>query len=175
MTETLRSRGIISSLPAAEVASKDISKLLPGEWLNDEVINFYGVMVNRRGAAAKQRRDDGEAREEDADLLDVHVFSSFFFAKLQGSGYQGVKKWTKKVNIISSKMLWNQNVMIFTPPHAVGKFDLFQKDIIIMPINLGNAHWVCAAINISKKRFEYYDSMGKINYPILEVSPFILL
>ena len=51
------------------------------------------------------------------------------------------------------------------------QFDIFKKDIIIMPINLGNAHWVCAAINISKKRFEYYDSMGRINYAVLEVQP----
>ena len=79
------------------MAAKDISKLLPGEWLNDEVINFYGVLVNRRNAAATERKESGEPREGDENLLDVHVFSSFFFAKLQGTGYQGVKKWTKKV------------------------------------------------------------------------------
>ena len=53
---------------------------------------------------------------------------------------------------------------------GIVQFDLFKKDMIIMPINLGNMHWVCAAINIEKQRFEYYDSMGKINYNVLSVS-----
>lgn len=30
-----------------------------------------------------------------------------------------------------------------------------------MPVNLGQLHWVCAAINVAKKRFEFYDSMGR--------------
>jgi sentrin-specific protease 1 len=38
-----------------------------------------------------------------------------------------------------------------------------------MPVNLGQQHWVCAAINIKAKRFEYYDSMGKMNLGILRV------
>lgn len=43
---------------------------------------------------------------------------------------------------------------------CLAQFDTFEKDIIIMPINHNNAHWVCAAVNISLKRFEYYDSLG---------------
>ncbi|ORY55013.1 hypothetical protein BCR35DRAFT_310206, partial [Leucosporidium creatinivorum] len=39
-------------------------------------------------------------------------------------------------------------------------FDTFSKSLIIIPINLGNSHWVCSAINLEKKRFEYYDSLG---------------
>ena len=34
------------------------------------------------------------------------------------------------------------------------------KDLILLPINVGQAHWVCAAINLRLRRFEYYDSMG---------------
>lgn len=140
----LRQSGTISSLPGAEVESKDIVRLRPSQWLNDEIMTFYGVMINNRSAAAAARRKAGKAIEGDEDLLDVHVFSSFFFEKISKIGYSAVKRWTKK-------------------------FDLFQKDIILMPINLGNAHWVCAAINIAKKRFEYYDSMGRINYGVLQV------
>lgn len=29
-----------------------------------------------------------------------------------------------------------------------------------MPINIGNMHWIAAAINFKHKRFEYFDSMG---------------
>jgi len=94
----LRTNGVIAQLPAAEVSGKDIVKLAPGQWLNDEVINFYGVMVNLRSAAAKARREKGFAEPGDEDLLDVHVFNSFFFAKLTENGYTSVRRWTKKVS-----------------------------------------------------------------------------
>lgn len=38
--------------------------------------------------------------------------------------------------------------------------DIFKKDVVVIPVNLGNAHWTCAAINMRLKRIEYYDSMG---------------
>jgi len=37
---------------------------------------------------------------------------------------------------------------------------VFEKDMIIFPININNSHWTCAAVNIRDKRFEYYDSLG---------------
>ncbi len=43
------------------------------------------------------------------------------------------------------------------------RIDIFSKDIILFPINLGNSHWVCGAINMRKHRFEYYDSLGARN------------
>ncbi|CAE6404485.1 unnamed protein product, partial [Rhizoctonia solani] len=39
--------------------------------------------------------------------------------------------------------------------------DIFKKDVVLVPVNLGNAHWTCAAINFQKKRIEYHDSMGR--------------
>ena len=38
--------------------------------------------------------------------------------------------------------------------------DIFAKDLVIFPINIGNLHWTAGAINIKEKRFEFYDSMG---------------
>jgi sentrin-specific protease 1 len=40
------------------------------------------------------------------------------------------------------------------------KFDLFSKDVILIPINHNNSHWTAAAINFRTKRIESYDSMG---------------
>jgi sentrin-specific protease 1 len=34
------------------------------------------------------------------------------------------------------------------------------KDVVLLPINKGNAHWTTGAINFQLKRFEYYDSLG---------------
>lgn len=41
--------------------------------------------------------------------------------------------------------------------------------MVIFPLNLGNMHWVCAAINLRQKRFEYFDSLGGQNYAQLQV------
>ena len=40
--------------------------------------------------------------------------------------------------------------------------DIFAKDVILVPINVGGLHWTAAAINMEKKRIEYYDSMGDL-------------
>lgn len=72
-----------------------------------------------------------KARQE--VFADVHVYNTFFYDTLSKSGYSKVRKWSKK-------------------------FDTFQKAVIIIPVHLG-MHWVCAAINFKRKRFEYYDSL----------------
>ena len=52
--------------------------------------------------------------------------------------YRNVKRWSKKVP---------------------GK-DIFNLDKILFPINMGGMHWICAAIFMTKKRIEIFDSMG---------------
>lgn len=43
--------------------------------------------------------------------------------------------------------------------------DLFSKDVVVFPINLGSMHWVAGVINMRLKRIEFYDSMGdRSNY-----------
>ncbi|MCO5588157.1 hypothetical protein L7F22_042112 [Adiantum nelumboides] len=167
---TFRKQGKIASIPGAGVESHDIQKLLPRQWLNDEVINFYLKMIERRsGIAAQKRIDVLQARErvqaneytddsqriKDLELIaevkkrwngiwNVHVFNTFFFEKLSKQGYAGVRQWTRKV-------------------------DIFTKDLILLPINIGQAHWVCAAINMRKSRFEYYDSMHSHNRKAFQI------
>ena len=38
--------------------------------------------------------------------------------------------------------------------------DIFAKDLILVPVNIGGMHWTAAAINNVARRIEYYDSMG---------------
>ena len=137
---TFQRRGVIASMTGAQVEAHDLAKLRPGQWLNDEVINFYGNLIMQRANDAEAVRQ--RAREQHAALpsdacayWSVHFFSSFFWQKLQSSGFTGVQRWSRRV-------------------------DLFTKDLILLPINLGQSHWVCAAINLRLRRFEYYDSMG---------------
>ena len=79
-----------------EIAHASLSRLQPGEWLDDEVINFYGALV--------QARSDGEFPELQPDQgssRNVHYFNSFFYSKLSQQGYEAsrLKRWTKKVGL----------------------------------------------------------------------------
>ncbi|KAJ1031004.1 hypothetical protein NDA18_002229 [Ustilago nuda] len=165
----LQKRGKIAEIPGAEVNDHDVQKLKPKQWLNDEVINFYGNLILLRSNEAEKKRTEAMAAAKNTPpsptppagaagskkkgkktkltrpynkSLDtywrVHFFSSFFWANLKQRGFDGVKRWTRRI-------------------------DIFSKDLILFPINLGNSHWVCGAINMRKHRFEYYDSMGAPN------------
>ncbi|KAG1766438.1 cysteine proteinase [Suillus occidentalis] len=123
-------KGVISKVARESVNDRDLSRLLPGQWLNDEIINFYGAMILTRSESSR----DPTAKRR---MLDVHYFSTFFWPKLKNEGYeQGrLAKWTKKI-------------------------DIFSKDVILIPINHNNSHWTGAAINFRRKRIESYDSMN---------------
>ena len=59
--------------------------------------------------------------------------STFFYKKLKSDGYDGVKRWTKNVDIFEKKFLL---IPIFTPQH-----------------------WSLATINFDTKTISYYDSL----------------
>lgn len=62
-----------------ELSRDDLCRLRPGKWLNDEIINAAGNMIN----------SDSSER--------FIVLSSFFMSKLSTEGYKGVSKWLSKV------------------------------------------------------------------------------
>lgn len=131
----LHKRGVISKIAREQVCDKDISRLRPCQWLNDEIINFYGAMILSRSETFRQKPPlNGTVKTK---ILDVHYFSSFFWTKLLSEGYERARlsKWTKK-------------------------FDIFEKDMILIPVNHDNMHWTGAAINFREKRIESYDSMN---------------
>lgn len=132
-------RDFVVSIPGACAAHRDLVKLRPRSWLNDETINFYGQLVLQRSQRALALRRDPTVRApqetlDPAACWDVHVFNSFFYHKLATAGHAGVARWTRRV-------------------------DVFGKDKILFPVNLGNTHWVTGCIDFRRKRVEYYDSM----------------
>ncbi|SJX60395.1 related to Sentrin-specific protease 1 [Sporisorium reilianum f. sp. reilianum] len=162
-------KGVVSDTQGAQVSDFDVAKLRPRQWLNDEVINFYGTLILNRANEADKKRTEAMAAAKDAPAppettakgtkkgkpqrpydrsLDafwrVHFFNSFFWSNLKKRGHDSVKRWTRRI-------------------------DIFSKDIILFPINVGNAHWVCGAINMRKHRFEYYDSLGAFNQSAFEL------
>lgn len=95
---------------------EDLSTLEEQNWINDQIINMYGELIM-------------EATEQK-----VHFFNSFFHKQLVAKGYEGVKRWTKKI-------------------------DLFSKWLVLIPIHL-EIHWSLVTVSMAHKTISYYDSQG---------------
>lgn len=95
---------------------EDLSTLEEQNWINDQIINMYGELIME---ATEQR---------------VHFFNSFFHKQLVAKGYEGVKRWTKKI-------------------------DLFSKWLVLIPIHL-EIHWSLVTVSMANKTISYYDSQG---------------
>ncbi|XP_068137217.1 sentrin-specific protease 5 [Hyperolius riggenbachi] len=94
----------------------DLATLDGQNWINDQVINMYGELIM------------------DTVPDKVHFLNSFFHRQLMTKGYNGVKRWTKKV-------------------------DVFKKIMLLIPIHL-EVHWSLITVNIPKKLISFYDSQG---------------
>ena len=92
------------------ITHADLHRLLPNEFLNDTLIEFYLLYIRDRVVPPAMRGR-------------FHFFNSFLFTRLSEYGgsegvrevYGSVRKWTKGVN-------------------------LFEKDFIVMPINDADRH-----------------------------------
>jgi len=75
-----------------EVRVKDLNTLEHGQWLNDEVMNFYMALLQDRNI---------KRCNENADNIRVLLMNTFFFTKLSSNSYnyKAVKRWTKKDQI----------------------------------------------------------------------------
>ncbi len=140
---------ILASHEADSVQRGSMQTLRPGQWLNDEVINYFLKNCLARRDEALCSRETGRRRS--------HFFNSFFVQtmfdeknndpRLRGRyNYKNVKRWSKKVP---------------------GK-DIFQLKYVLCPINLDNTHWTSAVIFMEEKRIQYYDSMGGTDRAKLE-------
>jgi sentrin-specific protease 1 len=152
-----------------QVTDIDLGRLKPGTWLNDEIVNFYGQLILERSDAYPRNKGmKNGARREKHPILNVHYFNSFFFEKLSQEGYDKARlaKWTKKVQCL---LLTRERV-----PHQPfsRQFDLFSKDVALIPINHGNSHWTAAAINFRRRRIESFDSMGARRQEVFHVRLF---
>ncbi|XP_067892298.1 sentrin-specific protease 2-like [Heterodontus francisci] len=76
-------------------------------------------------------------RSKEACFPRVYAFNTFFYLKLHTGGYRTVKQWTKGI-------------------------DLFEKDLILVPVHLG-VHWCLTVADLRKKLILHLDSMGQWN------------
>lgn len=87
-----------SGTGSLNITNGDVSRLKPGEFLNDTLIEF-GLKL--------WLADLHESNPELA--MQVHVFSSFFYKKLSTKipedGYNSVRKWTSKFDLFQKKYI----------------------------------------------------------------------
>ena len=131
---------ILAKQGADSVQRGSMQTLRPGQWLNNEVINYFLKNCLARRDEKMCARDTGRRRS--------HFFNSIFVQtmfdeknddpKLRGRyNYGNVKSWSKKVP---------------------GE-DIFNLKYILCPINLNNKHWMSAVIFMEDKRIQYYNLM----------------
>jgi sentrin-specific protease 1 len=122
-----------------EITREILQCLLPGGWLNDEVINLYLELLKER-----------EKREPDK-FLKCHFFNTFFYKKLYNPNtkyeYKAVRRWTT--------------------PRKIG-YSLIDCDKIFVPIHK-EIHWCLAIIDMKEKKFQYLDSLGGDDAHVLDV------
>uniref|UniRef100_A0A182LRZ3 Ubiquitin-like protease family profile domain-containing protein n=1 Tax=Anopheles culicifacies TaxID=139723 RepID=A0A182LRZ3_9DIPT len=113
------------------ITGNDLVTLQDLNWLNDAVINFYMELLRER---SELKREQG--------LPKVYTMNTFFLPQLLKIGYSGVRRWTRKV-------------------------DLLAHDMIVVPVHVGGIHWCMSMIDLRKKTIHYYDSMGSPNNAVL--------
>lgn len=89
----LSKTGIVSRMVREQVNHEDMARLLPSQWLNDALINFYGQLIMSCASEFDQAGSSVVRKP-----LKVHFFSTFFWSKLTEGYEKGrLAKWTKKV------------------------------------------------------------------------------
>jgi hypothetical protein len=130
-----------------DIKGRDMAKLAPGCWLNDEIVNVYIGMLQERDT---RRRDGG------AHVPKCHFFNSFFTSKLYlESGkydYSAVRRWTMPKRLKTTGQRSDS---------------ILDCDRIIIPVNKGGMHWVCAVIDLKGSKFVLYDSLGGTDHVLL--------
>nr|AAS93776.1 AT21482p [Drosophila melanogaster] len=107
-----------------DICGSDIKILTSGGWLNDKIINFYMNLLVER------------SEKRPGTVPSVYAMSTFFVPRLLQSGFDGVKRWTRKV-------------------------DLFSMDLILVPVHQMLVHWCLVIIDLPAKTMLYYNSRGR--------------
>ncbi|KAJ8487808.1 hypothetical protein ONZ45_g14193 [Pleurotus djamor] len=98
VNEILSKRGVVSKFERSQVSSDDLARLRPAQWLNDEIINFYGALLTSRSEGGGKENVKGGSG---AKKIKAHYFNTFFWPKiLEGYEKSRLAKWTKKASFL---------------------------------------------------------------------------
>lgn len=91
---------IIYRLTGASIDGKGLRTLMPGVWLNDQVVNLYMALLNERSKVLYKWTRNKRS----------YFFNSFFLVALTNSeggfNYDRVREWTSAVNVFKSEKLF---------------------------------------------------------------------
>ena len=104
------------------VTRRDVRTLIGLNWLNDEVINMYMALIASMENTATKNPPT------------TYAFSTFFISSLESKGYEGVRRWTRRIN-------------------------LFSYELVLIPIHV-RVHWILALIDMKQKTVVLLDSLG---------------
>lgn len=159
LTQGIAKGEVIAKVASANIVlcGRDIVRLRGRRWLNDEVVNAFSALINERSRAhfaAEDENDSVAGNDDDDDDEDectvvetgavrlrrprAYMFNSFFHTRVTSGGYDygGVRRWPKRAGV-----------------------DIAALDLVLVPVNLNNYHWVLAAVDLRHMEFLYLDSM----------------
>ena len=139
---TVLARARIGIRNRVSVCRGSLQRLMDQEsWINDEVITYYlQVCLNARDEI-KCVRVPGRKRQA--------FFNSFFMQKLLDVKNQDTRRRNRyDYSHVSN---WGSRV-----PGG----NIFHLKRLFVPINMNDAHWTLAVINMEEKTISYFDSMG---------------
>ena len=140
-------------------------------WLNDELINFYGAIINTRYFPVESASASAAAAEPPPPP--VHVWSSFFYTKLTedtlspqipdedgtpvaASGKVGTKRKRAPSRREVLERGYNyDNVRRWTTKLG---YDISTMQCVLFPLHLHGNHWACAVLWPQLRRYAYIDS-----------------
>ena len=141
-TNLLQSRGADQNRVISEVTGVGIKKytcslesfcsLAPGEWLTDEVLDVYFRILFERHGNPS-----------------IHLFNVHLYTKLCNTRLE------KSDPLFGTYFFFN--ILDF-----LKNVDVFSKDLILIPINPYNGHWLLAAIYPKLTSIEIYDSCHRV-------------
>ena len=129
----------LSQVGPIPLTRRSFRSLIPGTWLNDEVINGHILLFCQREALS--------ARLQQVPNAHGHVFSSFFFSLLlQAHNPDPRERNTYNYSRVRS---WGNR----TPGH-----NIFLLRTLVIPVHIDNNHWACVSIDFTRHTISYLDS-----------------
>ena len=119
-----------------QISSKSQNRLLPGNMLDDELINHRLLHLQ------SQETKDGVTKAPKTHFCSSHFFSKLY-NQVDGYNFDGVSPW-----ISETKLLYR----------------LVDCEMIVLPIFQNRGHWVLIVLNVTDKLIEYCDSLGRESY-----------
>lgn len=134
---------------AVEMLKDDFSRLRPGVWVNDEIMNAFYALLDKETSN------------------NIFPMSSFFMSKLARAGYAGVNKWLKGVRECGTTVTAVVTVACTKDGHGCIGDCIFSRDAILLlpiseplnrPPDAKGTHWTLGVIDFAHNEARYYDT-----------------